>query len=172
MTKRNAVRALFAALLLVALSVYAVEQNSGPKRAFYSFDFGVPWEGEGIEVLNYKYGNSKIIGPDWEVAKNGHIAQGTSVSGRMRVEDSLYVKWRVLSTGKVYEDSVDLKSRLPWHMDHKIIHFSIKGPQLDVYVVEGDDSTQLHAAKAPDCPIKLYKDFKCTRIYPDHWTNF
>lgn len=157
--------------MLLALAV-AAEHNLGPKLAFYTFSYGGIGESPDIEILNYRYANPKVTGPaDWGLA-SGHIAQGNGISGTMLVGDSLYVKWRVPSTGKVYEDTVDLKSRLPWSMDHKILHFSIKGPQLNIYLVEGDDSTQLHAIGAPDCPIKVYKDFKCTRIYPDHWANF
>jgi hypothetical protein len=157
-----------AGLMLYALHACAV----GP--VFHSFSFGSYGENPGIEVLDYQYGTSKMPGvaANKERVAMGHIGQGGGTSGAMQVGDFLYVKWRINSTGKVYEDKVDLKSRLPSDMYLKIIHFAIKGPQLYVYLIEGDDSAHLHAKGAPDCPAVEYKDLKCTTLYPEHWTNF
>src|SRR5579864_2647111 len=121
MSKGNMTRLIVVGLMLCAVTVYAAGLNSGPKMVNHGFDFGAPWEGEGIEVLNYQYGNSKITRPPDYQLKEGHIGQGASIHGRMPVGDFLYVKWRVLSTGKEYEDRVDLKSRLPSDMDEKIV---------------------------------------------------
>jgi len=165
---------VFAGFALVALAVYAVEQQSGPRTAFHSFGFGSFGDDEGIEVLNYQYGDSKLTGTrplDYPL-QQGHIEQGSGVGGEMPVADYLYVKWRVLSTGKEYEDRVDLKSRLPWSMKDKIVHFNIKGAQLYVYLIEGNDAAHLHAHGGPDCPLPIYKHYKCTELYPQHWTNF
>jgi len=165
---------VFAGFALVALAVYAVEQQSGPRTAIHSFDFGASGENQDIEVLNYQYGDSKMPEtrpPDYPL-QQGHIGQAAGISGEMPVADYLYVKWRVLSTGKEYEDRVDLRSRLPWNMKDKIVHFDIKGAQLYVYLIEGNAPKDFHAEKEPNCPSSLYKDFKCTVLYPQLWTNF
>jgi hypothetical protein len=49
--------------------------------------------------------------------------------------DFLYVKWRIDSTGQVYEDTVDLKSRLPRDITNHEIYFIVKGTQLVVYLI-------------------------------------
>src|ERR1700677_1937825 len=112
MIKSNIKRLIVAGVVvLLALTVYATEQKSGPRMANHEFNFGAPFEGEGIEVLNYQYGSSKFPATrpaDWELA-SGHIGQGGNVAGKMPVGDSLYVKWRVKSTGKQYKDTVDIK---------------------------------------------------------------
>lgn len=172
--KKFAIAAL--AVGLLALSVYAIEQKSGPRMAMYSFDFGSAGTSENtdVEILNYKYGDSHLPGTyvEDERVATGHIQQRHGTYGRMPVDGSLYVKWRVVSTGKVYEETADLKGRLPSDMNGKIVHFTIVGSQLYVYVIEGNNSTQLHAKGAPDCPVPVYSDLKCSRIYPTHWTNF
>jgi hypothetical protein len=163
-------------LMLCTSQIGAASEKSGVKMANHAFDFGsagIP-DSPGIEILNFQYGDSKVTGTYVEDAwlATGHVGQGGGVSGNMPVGDFLYVKWRVLATGKVYEDRVDLKGRLPSNMDHKIIHFAVKEQQLNIYLIEGNTSTQLHAPGRPDCPAASYEPYQCTRIYPDHWANF
>jgi hypothetical protein len=47
----------------------------------------------------------------------------------------LHVKWKIKSTGEVYEDKVDLRSRLPRNIKNHTVSFIAKGPQLYVYLV-------------------------------------
>lgn len=154
-------------LLLLALAACA----NTPKAVNHAFSFGSRGDNQGIEVLNYRYGSdSKLMPtspPDWALA-TGHIGQTTSMTGTFPPGDFLYVKWRIESTGAQYEDTVDLKSRLPSNIADQRIHFVIKGPQLYVYLI----SEQLHAAGAPDCPVKTHHIFKCTTLYPERQANF
>jgi len=153
-------------LMLFALTACATQ----PKDVLHSFSFGSYSENQDIEVLNFQYGSTNMTGTrpeDWEF-KREHIGQGTNVSGAFPVGDFLYVKWRIESTGAVYEDTVDLKSRLPPDMDHQTVYFVIKGSQLYVYLI----SEKLHAHGAPDCPSRPYHSFKCTTLYPEHQANF
>jgi hypothetical protein len=163
-------------MILYALPTSAIAQKSEHGMANHTFDFGGAGnpENPGIRILNFQYGDSKVPGTYIEDAwlATGHVGQGGGVSGTMPVGDFLYVKWQVLASGKVCEDRIDLKNRLPSDMNHKIIHFTITGQQLNVYLIEGNTSKQLRAPAAPDCPAWSYRDFQCTRIYPDHWTNF
>lgn len=157
-------------------TAWATEQKSGAKMVDHDFSFGgmgVP-ENPGIEILNFQYGDSKATGTYEEASRlaTGHIGQSGLVSGTMPVGDFLYVKWRILATDEVLEDRVDLRSRLPNDMDHKIIHFSIAGHQLTVSLIEGIKQANFHAKGVPDCPVPSYKPYKCTTIYPDHWANF
>jgi hypothetical protein len=168
--KKNHVFVLLVAIMLL----YAVHACAITERDFH-FEFGMLDPNKDVEILNWRYGDSKL--PYTHASKvylgTGHIPQADNTGGPFPPGDVLYVKWRVLSTGKVHEDTADLHNSLPWNMNGKIIHFAVKGPQLYVYLIQGIDSKeQLHAPGAPDCPTKLYKDFKCSRIYPDHWQNF
>src|SRR5580698_6515595 len=108
-----------AGLMLYALHVCV----AGPKMVNHSFDFGLFEENRNIEVLDWRYGDSKspFTGPPAYQLANGHIEQATSIAGAFPVGDSLYVKWRVKPTGTVYADTVDLKSRLPSDITGKII---------------------------------------------------
>lgn len=158
---------LVAGVLLTGLAACAEQ------AVYHSFSFGGlggVGENQGIEILNYRYGNSNVpftYPPRWQL-KNGHIKQVANVYAKFPVGASLYVKWRVNSAGKVYEDTVDLKSRLPADMDHQRIHFLIKGSQLYVYVITNHG----HKMDGTSCPVYLYRDFGCTEIYPEHWQNF
>jgi hypothetical protein len=155
----------------LALSVYAVDQSTKPRRADHTFSFGGFKENQGIEILDWRYGHSVTTrAPAWAL-KAGHVSRGGAFY-ILTIGDSLYVKWRVTSTGAVFEDTVDLKSRLPQRMEDKIIHFVINGSQLYVYLIEGNDPSKFHAKAAPACPAFQYDMFKCTEIYPGHWTNF
>jgi len=128
-------------------------------------------ENKGILILDYRYGDNKNIPSrpaDWQL-KEGKVPQFNSINTSDPPADTLYVKWRVLATGKEYEDTVDLKSRLPEDMDRKIIHFMIDGEQLKVYVI---DHKRGHPIDKPRCPARIYFDNRCDRIYPDHWKNY
>jgi hypothetical protein len=149
-------------LLLIGAEACA----TGPKAVFHSFSFGGYGENRDIEVLDYRYGRSGLPLTDTPAhdPRTGRIGQSAGMSGAFPVGDSLYVKWRVNSTGAEHEDTVDLKGRLPSDMDKKRIHFLIDGSQLFVYVV----SNQKHAPDEADCPVRIYRSFKCRAVYPDH----
>lgn len=115
-----------------------------------------------IEVLDWRYGHSNLpfTHADTKEVATGHIMQGASVGAVFPPGDSLYVKWRVKATGKVYEDAVDLKSRLPIDMTNKHVHFLIKGAQLYIYLIPGKQFGQAN------CPVESYKYSPCSQIYP------
>ena len=48
--------------------------------------------------------------------------------------DYLYFKWRVIATGEVFEDRVDLSKRLPQDMNNTRLYIAIFGSQLYVYL--------------------------------------
>ncbi|MGH8847465.1 MAG: hypothetical protein ACREXQ_09545, partial [Polaromonas sp.] len=109
---------LAAALLLALLAACSTPQVlSG--RAYHSFEFDASRESGGIEVLFYRYGSANEHGlrTTQADAREGTSRQGIGITGDLPVGDELYVKWRDKATGTVYEDTVDLKSRLPFSMD-------------------------------------------------------
>jgi hypothetical protein len=77
--------------------------------------------------------------------------------------DALYVKWRNKATGQVYQDTVDLTHRLPADLAGQRIHFTIKGPQLYIYLI----SPRPRQASQPADGPRMYRDLETTLIYPD-----
>ncbi|PMS14503.1 hypothetical protein C0Z18_31180 [Trinickia dabaoshanensis] len=144
----------------------------------HAFDFDAQDDSPGVEVLNYQYGTSRLPGvrPSADALEHNDVPQQTDVYGAMRRGDFLYVKWRVQATGKLYEDRVDLRSRLPRNLDDYRIHFAIDGSQLYVYLISPEKVTGL----CPDDPGLAYKrtprqkrifimycSRKIKQIYPD-----
>lgn len=127
-------------LLYTVLGCAALLQAScstGPRLVWHSFEFDARWESPGIEILDYRYGTSKQPGarPSEYERKQNKVAQQVGINGAMLRGDELYVKWKVKSTGKVYEDTVNLKNRLPDNITFDNIHFIIHGSKLYVYLI-------------------------------------
>jgi hypothetical protein len=130
----------------------------------HAFSFDVRYDSQDAEVLDYRYGASRlpVRAPADAVAQGKPLYQA-NVSGPMQLGDSLYVKWRNSATGSVYEDTVDLRPRLPADMTGRRIHFSVKGPQLYVYLIAP-------VPRPPDKPVdgpRMYRDRDSIQIYPD-----
>lgn len=94
------------------------------------------------ELLEYSYGDgsrmlrNSIFTPRSPVFEGmSSLPPSTGVSGPMPVGDFLFVKWRIKSTGEVFEDRVDLRQRLPKDMTDHGLTFVIEGRQLYVYVI-------------------------------------
>jgi hypothetical protein len=100
-------------------------------RHAFSFEAN---EEPGIEILDYRYGESRQPGarPDPSV---GWVRQGANIIGEMRRPDALYVRWRDKTSGKVYEDTVDLARLLPRDITDHRIHFTVRGTLLFVYLI-------------------------------------
>jgi hypothetical protein len=147
-----------ALLLLGALVACA----SGSKVVDHAFTFDLFADSPDAELLAYRYGDSNLPvswmpGP----TEKSKAPQRSNVNGPMRQGDSLYVKWRLKSSGTIYEDTVDLRNRLPKDMTNHRIYFMIKGPQLFVYVIP-----PLERPSGSNTP-RMYPDANATRIYPD-----
>jgi len=101
-----------------------------------------------VKVLDYSYGIAnklEVIPSKWMRANFpsegccGIIHQGI-VAPR---GDYLYFKWRVLATGEVFEDKVDLSTRLPKDMNNRRLYIAIFGSQLYVYLFPPQSVKQL-----------------------------
>jgi len=131
----------------------------------HSFSFDAITDSPDAELLDYRYGDSKqrpTRNPEY-LRQEGRSIQRGGISGEMLRGDFLYVKWRIKSTGQVYEDTVDLRRRLPADITDHRIHFIVKGPQLYVYLITPE-------RRPPDMPPngpRPYQYLKTITIYPD-----
>ena len=158
-------RAISLALVLVlGLGLVGVSCANGPTLVDHSFGFDVLADSPDAQLLDYRYGTSKQPGarpPEWAL-REGKVRQQAGVTGEMVLGDSLYVKWRIKSTGEVLEDTVDLNTRLPNDItDHKV-YFVIHGREIHVYLVSPDLRPPGHPVVGP----KKYQYFKVYQIYP------
>lgn len=107
----------------------------------HSFAFDAFRDSRDIEILQYRYGDDGGFNtrstPD-EIA-SGKAVMSANTTGEMLLGKDLYVKWRIKSTGQVYEDTVDLTSRLPFSMNRKRLRFIVEGARLYVYVIEREE---------------------------------
>jgi hypothetical protein len=131
----------------------------------HSFEFDTPVDSPDAEVLDYQYGSRRQFGThaDKEKVQLGRTFHQWGISGVMPRGEFLYVKWRLKSSGQVYEDKVNLTTRLPADITDHRIHFVIKGSQLYVYLI----SPEKRAASSPPGPLRMYSDLKQYQIYPD-----
>ena len=148
----------------------------GPPLTDHAFGFDARWDSQGIEVLDYRYGDYPMTRAPNYRSSEGKIRQSLSVNGSFPRGDSLYVKWRIYSTGEIHEDTVDLHQRLPADITKHRIHFVIVGPQLHVYLITPekvaglcpDDMVKAANTMPPsDRVFRLYCDLKIISIYPD-----
>jgi len=140
---------------------------AGPQFVDHAFGFNAVADSPDIEILDYRYGDSKQPGasnPE-DLRREGRAIQATGIHGPMARGDSLYVKWRLKRTGQVYEDSVDLRRRLPADITDHRVYFMVRGAQLYVYLVP-PESKKRPAGKPASGP-RLYGDLDVVTLYPD-----
>lgn len=122
-------------LFALALVLVACATNGG--SAFHSFRFDAFRDSRDVEILQYRYGDDGGFNTRSTAAEiqDGKAIMSSNVTGAMVVGSTLYVKWRIKSTGQVVEDTVDLKSRLPFSIANHELRFIIEGTQLYVYLI-------------------------------------
>jgi len=169
---------LIMGLLLTTLTVCA---TGGPQLVDHAFGFDAVRDSPDAQILDYRYGDSQLPGARASKSeiRREVVRQGTNINGPMRRGDSLYVKWRIKSTGQIYEDTVDLKSRLPRDITHDRIHFIVKGSQLYVYLITSEklrpnpcpppiERHKLRKSVNPNDRIfATYCSLKIATLYPD-----
>lgn len=151
----------FNALALVLLCAGCAAQ---PQVFDHAFSFDVSYDDQDADILDYRYGASRlpVKAPEDAVARGTPLYQA-NVSGPMLRGETLYVKWRNRSSGTVYEDTVDLRQRLPADMTGRRVHFVVRGQQLYVYLI----APEPRPPGAPATGPRLYRDRKSTLVYPD-----
>ena len=151
----------FAALATAgALTAFA----ASPDVVDHAFSFNTRYDDQDAEVLDYRYGKSRLpVRAPEQAVREGKAFRSTNVNGPMLRGDFLYVKWRSLSTGREYEDTVDLRQRLPDDIANHRIHFIVKGAQLYVYLI----SPRRRPPDAPADGPRMYRNLESRLIYPD-----
>lgn len=127
-------------LLLSVLAACAGVSQTLTNRAYHSLNFRPGTESPGIDLLAFRYGSSNHFGfrtPAADIAQ-GKTSAGAAISGDLPVGDDFYAKWRDKNTGQIYEDTVDLRSRVPYSMHKQELHPIIDGSQLYVYLISFD----------------------------------
>lgn len=131
----------------------------------HSFSFDTQMDSPDVEVLDYQYGSSKVFGThaDKERIALGQTFPSAGIFGALPRGEFIYVKWRDKKSGQIFEEKVDLRTRLPADIELLDVHFVIKGGKLYVYLVwpPGD------RPYLPKGPLKGYALQKQVQIYPD-----
>jgi len=165
-------RLFFIVLLTLAMSTQ--HACSEDRVVFHALSFDLDIDSPGIELLDCQYGET--LGPSTahEVA-TGMARKGRCINmaGSILLGDFLYVKWRDKMTGKVYEERVDLKSRLPSpkEMQGQTIYFLVDDNRLFVYLVPDRDIGGKRNHLPPGKPANgpdIYDYLDVRTIYPDN----
>ncbi|MDH4482721.1 MAG: hypothetical protein QE279_08430 [Rhodoferax sp.] len=131
-------------VLILVISITACAQGSGTPQyltkwgqqvVFHSFEFDAQRDSKDIEVLDYMYktANENIVGNPWTDLRDGTTRQSRGDTGVMPVGETLYVKWKIKSTGEVIEKSIDLKPILPASMKDKKLFFILEKQNIFIY---------------------------------------
>jgi hypothetical protein len=139
-TCQRLMRGMSFVLLFLALTACAGGSIAQNELVFSSLTFDVLKDSPNAELIDYRYGTSQapVVANPQVLRDRGTSSQRSGTSGYMRLGDELYVKWRLKDTGKIYEDTVDLKSRLPKNFKNQTIYFIIDEQQLYVYLISFD----------------------------------
>lgn len=142
--------------------------------AFHGVDYYQAVDMPQVDILDCLYGDGLGAHTRQEV-ESGKARRGENcgTAGNMPIGDFLYVKWRDKATGRVYEDRVDLRQRLPSpkEMHDTTVTFLIDENQLYVYLVPRyDTETKLNylpPGKPPNGPDR-YSFLDVKTLYPEN----
>ena len=133
-------------LLMVMALAACAPMSSGTAQSVgrmvdHSFEFDALRDSRDVEILQYRYGDDGGFNTRSTPAEiqSGKGIMSANTTGDMLLGKDLYVKWRIKSTGQVFEDTVDLTSRLPFNMKRKRLRFIVEGEKLYVYVISRED---------------------------------
>ena len=167
---RRRVFILLIAAWAVAITTACVNQTEFVR---HEIEFDTRYDDQDAFVLDFKYmlGDKVIYGTPDEYVKKGAKYGRDGSNGPMNRGTSLYVRWVNKVTGKVYEDTVDLRHRLPADIKDKDIYFMIWGAQLYVYIVQSktapsDELEKRHPGEKFIGP-RMYMALRTIQIYPD-----
>lgn len=131
-------RSLASYILLSLLLAMLSACTSKPRLANHSFQFDAPTDSPDIELLNWRYGTSRHPGargcPEG-IEFCPIVGQYVSITGLMRAGDDLYVKWKSRSTNEVFEETVNLRDKLPHDLEDHTIRFIARRSQVYVYLI-------------------------------------
>lgn len=141
----------------------------------HSFSFDTIGDSPDIEVLDYRYGSSGAFATyaNPEMIALGETFKRGGLFGAMPRADYLYVKWRIKTTGEIFEDKVDLSLRLPQDLEMLEVRFVVRGSQLYIFVNWPWDGKAWieESYRSEYLPvtggIKRFNGHKQVQIYPD-----
>ena len=147
------------ALVVVILVGCATNRDVVPHGFFFNFITESPE----AELIDYRYGESKNPAARSYRELYGRTKQGGGTYGAMLRGDELYVKWRLKTTGEVFEQTVDLRKRLPEKIEGCEISFLVHGDQLYVYLIMPERRGKDELPIGP----KVTQYRKTVVLYPD-----
>jgi hypothetical protein len=151
--------------IVAAFFLFSVLISCATKQTvFHSFSFNAIDESPGVEILDWRYGQSKQPGAH---ATRTPTSQGTGITADMLVPDFLYVKWIIKATGKVHEKTVNMTGLNSARLKNNEIHFVVINEQLHVYLV----TNELRPRDWPIYPAIYSKYYKTYQIYPNGTGN-
>jgi hypothetical protein len=147
--------------ILLVTTVSACAASSAD--VYHGFKFDSRFVDRDVEILDYQYCDSKSCSAraEQDLVEQGIPSYQRGVFAPMPVGDRLYVKWRLISTGEVLEERLDLRHRLPKQMFAHVFYFEIRQRELFIYLVTPEP-------RPVDWinPVKGY-DRKVIEIYPN-----
>jgi hypothetical protein len=156
--------------LLLACSLFLLTMYGcavGPKKALHSFSFDARFHMNDIEVVDFRYGS----GPKFPIRTRcmpipedgGKCLQRVSANLLEELAETLWVKWKIVSTGEIVEDTIVLAKWLPLKMDGATLFFIIRGRQLTLYV----DTEEPRPKGFPNYEGVRNQYTKVYKIYPE-----
>lgn len=121
-------------LLAMAAGCASPVQSAGTAQ-YHAFGFDAYADSPDTEILAFKYGPGgipQLQSPFWKDATDARQAVG--IHATMSIEGGLYVKWRLRSTGQIFEDTVDLRAVLQRDLTNQRVYFVAQGNKLFVYL--------------------------------------
>jgi len=129
-----------------------------------------------VEVIDYQYGTDENIETvaNREMVRLGETFKRNNVTITMPEIKFLYVKWRILATGEVLEDRVELATRLPEEMDGLYLHFIMRDQQLYLFLIDRRWDSKPRNWEPRESKyksilgkIKIYEGHRYTQLYPE-----
>jgi len=85
----------------------------------------------------------------------------------------LYVKWRIVASGEIFEERVDLTTSLPKEPKELYLHFIIRDSQLYVFLIDrrwNSKPWEWQPRESPYKPIlgkiRIYEGHRYTQLHP------
>ncbi len=157
-------RVLWVLPCLLLLGAVLTACATQPRVWLYHFTFDMHHDSPGVNVLDYEYrGVDHLISgrPKWSRdMATPYNREG--IGGFLTKGTSLYVKWQIASSGLVYEDTVDLRGRLPTDITKHILTFTIVGAALRVFLI----SPERRQVADPVIGPPVYSFTRNYEIYP------
>ncbi len=141
--------------VLTACAGISVSSSGITRWAYYTMEFH-RWDRPTTTVIDYQYSANGKVFVQWDRAllAAGRYSGGGGRTGWYPIPDKLYVKWKLDATNEVFEETVDLRSRLPFQMEEKQLYFLVWDKELHVYFSTGPYRPVNNHCK----PLAYYKE--------------